>query len=101
MVAWPLIITTTAALGSACAQPSQRLDAVDAGHLHVEKDQMRAEAVVLAQPIESARHGLHRVAFVLEQLPERLANAGSSSMTRMRRGSTAAVTGSPARRGTP
>jgi hypothetical protein len=58
------------------AQPSQRLDAIDAGHLDVEKDQMRAEAVVLAQPIESVRHGVNRVAFVLEQLPERLANAG-------------------------
>src|SRR5438132_1457541 len=54
---------------------TQCLEAVDAGHLHVEKHEMRLPLLVRADPVDGVGHRVHLVALELEQLPKRGANA--------------------------
>src|SRR5690349_1691216 len=54
--------------------PPQRLEAVDARHLDVEKDEMRLPLFVFAYPIDGVGDGADLVPLELEQLPERGAN---------------------------
>ena len=56
------------------AQPLERLESVDPRHLHVEKDEMRAEALILRDTVGRVVRRAHLVALELEELSERLAN---------------------------
>jgi hypothetical protein len=58
------------------AQAPEGVEAVHPGHLDVEEDEVRAEAVVLRDAFGGARGGADLVAFVLEELAECGADAG-------------------------
>ena len=55
-------------------QLAQRLEPVDARHLHVHEDEVRPEPRVLGEPVDRVRDGAHLVALELEKLAERGAN---------------------------
>ena len=53
----------------------ERLDSVDARHLHIEKHEMRVEPLVLEDAVDGVRHRTHFVTLELEELSECAANA--------------------------
>src|SRR3569833_3459403 len=53
----------------------ERLHAVDAGHLHVEEDQVGPLLLIFGDAVDSIRDGSHLIAFELEQLAQGGANA--------------------------
>src|SRR5687768_10280172 len=52
----------------------QRLHAVHAGHLHVEKDEVRPPFLIFGDPVDCIRDRTDLVALVLEELSESRAN---------------------------
>jgi hypothetical protein len=63
-------------VGVDVAQPGERLQPVQSGHLHVEKHEMRAVFAVGADPFPAGGRDLHVHALVFEDLLERLPDSG-------------------------
>ena len=74
IVACPLIITTVAP-GIELAKLFQRFHPVHAGHLHVEKNEVRPPLLVFGYAVGRVRDRVYFVALVLEELTERRADS--------------------------
>ena len=74
MVPCPEIITTCAR-GIEVAEPGERLEAVEPGHLHVEEDEMGPELGVERDRLAAGGGDPHLQVLVLEHLLQRLADA--------------------------